>query len=280
MPDSPPAHTAPHPRALENPPLNQKAPGDADRFRTLLEINNAVISNLTQESLFQAIAQALRRVIPIARTAIFLHDPQKDVLRLSMLEATLPSAYFSVGLEMPPAGSHVGWVFQHRQPLHRRDLEEERQFPMEDRAYGDGVRSYVIVPLVVRERCIGTLAVASTKPNQYSETDASFLQEAANQIALAVENMRAYEALEQEVALRRQAEEVLRSIMEGTAGVTGVDFFHSMVRHLASALRVRYAFLTECLDENKRRVRTLAFWSGKASGKISSMTWLGPHARA
>src|SRR5438876_852915 len=66
---------------------------------------------------------------------------------------------------------------------------------MEDRGLKDGVRSYVIVPLVVRSTAIGTLAVASVKPNQYSEADAEFLRDAASQIALAIENMKAYQEI-------------------------------------------------------------------------------------
>ena len=66
---------------------------------------------------------------------------------------------------------------------------------MEDRAFEDGVRSYMIVPLVARGVAIGTLAVASVKPSQYSEADAAFLEEAAGQIALALENMKAYEEI-------------------------------------------------------------------------------------
>jgi formate hydrogenlyase transcriptional activator len=169
--------------------------GAAERHRTLLEINNALISNLDREALFRAIAAALRRVLPFDRTAIFLHDPEKDILKLFILESSLRSSYFTVGLELPPGDSHVGMVFERRQPLLRRDLERERQYPAEDLAYGDGVRSYVIVPLIARGTSIGTLAVASTIPNQYDQADADFLQEAANQIALAVENMKAFEAI-------------------------------------------------------------------------------------
>jgi formate hydrogenlyase transcriptional activator len=134
-------------------------------------------------------------VLPFHRTAIFLHDPKKDVLRLRMLEASLPSAYFAVGLEVPSGESHVGWVFQHRHPLLRRDLEAEREYPAEDWAYADGVRSYIIVPLIARGTSVGTLAVASTQANQYTEADGTFLQEIANQVALAVENMKAYEEI-------------------------------------------------------------------------------------
>lgn len=250
------------------PPLSpERTARETDRFRTLLEINNAVISNLTQEALFHAITQALRRVIPFDRTAIFLHDPERDVLKLFVLESSLPSAHFVVGWEEAAQGSGVGWVFQHRQPFLRRDLAIERDFPTEDLSLADGVRSYVVVPLMVRGTCVGTLAVACATPNQYSGDDAIFLQEVANQVALAVENMKAYEEAKQMATFRRQAEEMLRTIAEGTAAVTGVDFFPSLARHLAVGLQVRYAFVAECLDTERRRVRTLAFWKGDGFGE-------------
>jgi formate hydrogenlyase transcriptional activator len=169
--------------------------GETERYRTLLEINNALVSNLTREALFHAIARALHRVVPFERTAIFLHDPDRDVLKLFILESSLGSSYFTVGFEMASGESHVGQVFKSQQPLLRHDLATERQYPADDMAYGDGVRSYVIVPLVARGTSIGTLAVASTTPGQYSEADVEFLQEAANQIALAVANMTAYEEI-------------------------------------------------------------------------------------
>src|SRR6266436_1011997 len=46
------------------------------------------------------------------------------------------------------------------------------------------------------EYCLGVVpATASTTPKQYSEADASMFQEAANQFALAIENMKAYEEI-------------------------------------------------------------------------------------
>jgi formate hydrogenlyase transcriptional activator len=230
--------------------------GSSAAHETLLAINNAIISNLTRDALFHAIANALRPVIPFERTALFLHDPDRDVLTLSILESTLPTTYFRVGLEMRPGESHVGWVFKEQKPLLRRDLGIERIYAADEWAYADGVRSYIIAPMVVRGRSVGTLAVASTVPGRYSDADAALLQEVAKQVGLAIENMRAYEAL-------ARAEEVVREIAEGTAAVTGRDFFLSLVRHLAGALRVRHAFLTECLPEPDR-VRTLAFWKAGA----------------
>src|SRR3989441_10269161 len=79
-----------------------------ERSRTLLEITNAVISNLTRDALFRAIAQALRHVVPFDRIAMFLHDPGKDVLRLSLLESALPGGRYVVGLEWAPGEATRG----------------------------------------------------------------------------------------------------------------------------------------------------------------------------
>src|SRR6266853_381579 len=184
------------PPSKENRPQTAAPAGETERYRTLLEINNAsLIANLTRDALFRAIAEAVRRVVPFDRTAVFLHDPGRDVLRLFTLESSLPTSYFALGLEMPANDSHVGRVFREQHLLLRGDLSTHREFPMEERAYGDGVRSYVIVPLVVHGRSIGALAVASVNPHQYSEADAAFFQEVANQVALDIENMKAYEEI-------------------------------------------------------------------------------------
>ncbi|MGH6689271.1 MAG: sigma 54-interacting transcriptional regulator [Gammaproteobacteria bacterium] len=165
-----------------------------DRQAALLAINNEIITHVTREPLFRAITDALRRVIPFDRTAIFLHDPARDGLRLYVLTSTFPSPYFRVGLEMP-LESHVGRVFTRRQSFLRRDLAREREYEAEDHAYADGVRSYVIVPLLARGTAVGTLAVASTKAEQYDDEDVVFLQSVANQVGLAVVNMLAYEEI-------------------------------------------------------------------------------------
>jgi two-component system sensor histidine kinase/response regulator len=65
-----------------------------------------------------------------------------------------------------------------------------------------------------------------------------------------------------DITERRQREEALRLIVEGTAA-TGNDFMQLCVRSLAQALQVRYALITECVNQSRDRVRTLAFWTGE-----------------
>ena len=71
--------------------------------------------------------------------------------------------------------------------------------------------------------------------------------------------------LVRDVTERHLAEETFRSIVIGTAAATGNDFFPSLVRHLATALRVRYAFITDCDDQ--KRAKALAFWNGDQFGE-------------
>jgi len=63
---------------------------------------------------------------------------------------------------------------------------------------------------------------------------------------------------------RHRAEETFRAIVVGTASSTGSDFFPSLVRHMAAALGVRYAFITECDDA--KHAKALAFWNGDGFG--------------
>jgi PAS domain S-box-containing protein len=54
--------------------------------------------------------------------------------------------------------------------------------------------------------------------------------------------------------------EVLLKIAAGTTAVTGGDFFRSLVANLASALKVRYIYLSELLEPERDRFATLAVW--------------------
>jgi PAS domain S-box-containing protein len=72
--------------------------------------------------------------------------------------------------------------------------------------------------------------------------------------------------LRDEILERRRSEQTLRSIVQGTASVTGNDFFRSLVRSLAKALQVRYALISEFADASQTRVRAIAFWKGTDFG--------------
>ncbi|HEV8396355.1 MAG TPA: sigma 54-interacting transcriptional regulator [Vicinamibacterales bacterium] len=175
--------------------LGQKLSMAAERARSLLAINNAVVLNLTQDALFSAITDALRRVVAFDRCTIFLHDPQKNVLRMTSSDSAVPSHHFVPGLELPLDGSHAGWAFVNQRVFFNPELRERRTYPGEDVLLEEGFRSLIVVPMVVRGRSIGTLNLGSRRPMEFGDTEAELLQEAANQVALSIENMREYEEI-------------------------------------------------------------------------------------
>jgi formate hydrogenlyase transcriptional activator len=202
--------------------LNRKVALSAERLRALLEINNAIITNLTQEALLHSISEAVQPSIAFDRCAITLYKPETDTFRFLAVEGALRSAYFQPGLEVGRAETSAGWVFDHQLPL-LRNLDEERPFANEKRLHVEGLRSLCVVPLILRGKSIGTLSVVSRKMDHYSEADAQFLQEVAIQVALAIENMKSYEEiatlkarlekenlyLREEISVERNFEEIV-----------------------------------------------------------------------
>jgi formate hydrogenlyase transcriptional activator len=167
-----------------------------EQNRSLLEINNAIITNLTQQALLHSISEALHSVISFDRCAITLYQPERDSFRFLAVEGELLSDYFRTGLEFSRNETCGSWVFDHQQPLVRRDLEKEQQYPNERRLAAEGIHSLCVVPLALQGRCIGLLSFVSQQRDRYSDEDAVFLQEVANQVALAVQNMQSYQEID------------------------------------------------------------------------------------
>jgi len=165
-----------------------------ERNRSLLEVNNAIITNLTPEALFRSAFEAIRRVIPFDRAAFLLYRPETETLQLvSMDSYDTESDFFQLGKEYDlKEAAASARVLKSQQAFVRGDLEKEQETPGEQRLVAEGIQSYCVIPLVAMGRSIGTFTVWSETKNRYSEEDAELLQEVGNQVALAVANMKSY----------------------------------------------------------------------------------------
>jgi formate hydrogenlyase transcriptional activator len=166
-----------------------------ERNRSLLQINNAIITNLTQQALLHSISEALHPIFSFDRCAITLYVPESDSFRFLAVEGELFSNYFQTGLEFGRNETCGSLVFKNLRPLVRRDIEKEQQYPNEHRLAAEGIKSLCVVPLTIHGKCIGLFSVVSQERDRYSAEDAFFLQEVANQVALAVQNMQSYQEI-------------------------------------------------------------------------------------
>ena len=182
---------------LERKRAEEAVKKSEERLRTLLDINNAIVTRLTRDELFVAIAEALARVISFDRLSLSLHDSSANVLRLVTYAGPYQrDDYTPIGRVLALNDSPAGLAFLTQKIVIRTDLESEQQTSSERRALGHGFQSLCALPLIVRGKSIGAITVGSLTKNRYNEELGQFLMELANQIAIAVDNMKSYEEIE------------------------------------------------------------------------------------
>ena len=70
--------------------------------------------------------------------------------------------------------------------------------------------SRLLLPLIIQERVVGVLTIASRQPSAFSEEDQPILTAIADQLAIAVQNSRLYEQVQ------RHAAELEQRVLERT----------------------------------------------------------------
>jgi formate hydrogenlyase transcriptional activator len=167
-----------------------------ERWRLLLEVNNAVVTCLDRDSLFAAVAGALRGVIPFDRASLVLEDPSDDTLKTLFVAGPVPSSsLIPIGKAWPREGSRTGWVARTGRPVRTDDLREDTRFCEHPLLIHEGILSALSVPLNARGKFVGVLNVASRQVGRYCEADEELLAAIADQIVLAIQNMLAYEEI-------------------------------------------------------------------------------------
>jgi diguanylate cyclase (GGDEF)-like protein/putative nucleotidyltransferase with HDIG domain len=77
------------------------------------------------------------------------------------------------------------------------NLAQYKRFPSAEYYISEGIRSIVHLPLIIKDRCIGSLIIASRRPDAYSAKQVNLLEHLALQIAMPVENSQIYAKAEQ-----------------------------------------------------------------------------------
>ena len=167
-----------------------------ERWRVLLQVNNAVVTCLDRGTLFDAIAGAVRSVIPYDRAALVLDDPVEGVFRVLGVAGPVPTPpIIPLGTVWPRNGSRSGWIADNRCALLTRDLREDQRFHEHPSLLKEGILSALSVPLSAKGKVIGTLNVGSRTVGRYGEADCELLSAIADQIVIAIQNMLAYEEI-------------------------------------------------------------------------------------
>ncbi|HYC23918.1 MAG TPA: sigma 54-interacting transcriptional regulator [Candidatus Bathyarchaeia archaeon] len=168
---------------------------ERDRLQLLLEVNNALVSNLERRALFSAIAACLRRVLAHDYTSLAVYDARRDAFDLWAIEFT-GAGLVHERMAVPVLGSPAGTAFAAGKPvrLARSDLVRLSS-DVAGLLLAEGIQSMCCVPLTVRERRLGTLNVGRLGDEPFTAEDEELLATVANQVAFSVENAVAFQEI-------------------------------------------------------------------------------------
>jgi formate hydrogenlyase transcriptional activator len=122
-----------------------------------------------------------------------LPDAENKQLRLYALDFPEGKGFLQEELVYSIEGSPSGAAFRTMKPLALRSpFTGWLHYPIVQKAVREGLKSFCFLPLISRNRAIGTLVLARLRDDAFSQADISFLAQVATQIALAVENALAY----------------------------------------------------------------------------------------
>ncbi len=194
--------------------VRQQLSRDRDQLRLLLEVSEAIASRRTIDDLFRDLAERLPRVVPFDYINLLLHVPERNTMRLHVL-LTPADSTVGAGSEWPVDESASGLVWKTQQPVIVDDVATETRFPQLTAAMlANGVRSFCAVPLTTALRRLGTLGVGSLSHREYQQADLDFMQQVANQVAVAVDNVLHDESAREAQRLLERERDQLQLLLE------------------------------------------------------------------
>jgi formate hydrogenlyase transcriptional activator len=166
------------------------------QYQSLLEINNAVVSELDLRELLKVISLGLRKVIPHDAALLTLHDPESGELRLHALDSQMFGRVpFEEGVLVTMEDTPEGRAIASGRPVLVGPVVDLEGFssPWVRHAMENGVKSGCAAPLISHGRALGALSVVSVDEGAFTEADGELLGRCASQIAIAVENALNYQ---------------------------------------------------------------------------------------
>ncbi len=148
--------------------------------------------------MFPEVVEQLHPIASLELAGICLHDPLKNSFSALVYEKGREAV---TAMELPMENTTAGWVWRHQEPLNFPDVQSEPRFSDSlDIVREMSMHSFCEFPLTTRQRHLGTLSLASSRPNGYGQNELNVLRKVAPIVALSVETVLRRSAIEKESA--------------------------------------------------------------------------------
>ncbi len=169
---------------------------ELQKYRTSLNINNAIMHHRSRDGLFQEINKVLQPILKFDRISILVNLPEKENWD-----------YFS-----PAIGPLIPGLTDNLKPPQKalipiRAMTEKRTIvvnvkhepllPESKMLLKAGLNGFICIPLVIRDKVLGSIQLFYKNSFPFSDDQIPFFEDITQQIAIAVDNMLAHEELEE-----------------------------------------------------------------------------------
>ena len=179
--------------ALENALTRAALEQEKRRLQMLLEISLTLASSLEFRRLFPAISECIGKVIRHDFAHVSFYDEPSNSLRVYSLDSPLSHGAAEDGTLVPIDQVPCGVTFKQGEA---GIFDQEKLVAVNskfvNRLLEEGIRSVCSLPLETQKGAIGTLSLASHEPDAFSASDMDLLKQVACQVAIALDNARAY----------------------------------------------------------------------------------------
>lgn len=209
------------------------------------EVGQIISSSLNIEEVYERFAQELKKLVGFERVNINIIDHEADMF-IPKYQSGVRYRERAIDVPVPLKGTMVDRVVETGQSLVREDLGSGNLFDGDSVRLKFGIRSSIVMPMIVKGRVIGTFGLHSQRVGAYRAREQAILERLARQIAPAVENALLYERTRKaEEALRQAHEELEIRVEERTSQLETTN--QTLQQEIAE--RSRLARETEVLAE-------------------------------
>jgi formate hydrogenlyase transcriptional activator len=169
---------------------------EKQRLHVLLELSRVLEGTWEVPQIFPRISALLRRVLRHEFAAFGLYDDKKRVFVRRALDFPLGKGLFSAATAVTSGGPQSRAVAERQAvTFSQEDIAGFRAEPsmarIADSYLEEGLKSLCCVPLLRPSGTVGTLSLASTRPDAFQPEDLALLNQVGAQLAIALENAHA-----------------------------------------------------------------------------------------
>ncbi|HMK76236.1 MAG TPA: ATP-binding protein [Thermodesulfobacteriota bacterium] len=165
-----------------------------DKLNTLYTMTQAIGSKQHLEQVLSIVSSELARVMGVQAISVKLLSEDGKLLQFAAAHG-LPAEYLKHKI-VEVAKSPLNCRVIEGEPFVSGHVTERESFQFGEDLEAAQLQSVQFVPLIVETRVIGILGAYSTRPEQFGPDELNFFRQAAGLVAIAMENARAYEAIE------------------------------------------------------------------------------------